>query len=162
MKIGVLSDTHIPLKAQALPAKVKKLLKDVDMIIHAGDLVDESVLEELKLICADVKVVRGNMDVGELRKLLPEKELIKIKNFTIGLMHGYGPPGALLNVVKESFKKDKVDMIIFGHSHCPFNEKKDGVIFFNPGSPTDELFAPFNSIGIIEVDKTIKASIIKL
>jgi len=62
----------------------------------------------------------------------------------------------------EAFKNDKVDLIIFGHSHCGLNEKKGGILFFNPGSATDKVFAPYNSYGIIEINDKIKATIIRI
>ena len=63
-------------------------------------------------------------------------------------------------MVKGEF--EDVDVIVFGHSHTPLNEVEEGVLFFNPGSPTDKVFAPYNSIGILHVDKKIKGEIIRL
>ena len=60
------------------------------------------------------------------------------------------------------FKKDKVDIIIFGHSHTPENKKIDGILFFNPGSLTDKDFAPYNSYGILELNDEIEAKIIRI
>lgn len=162
MKIGVISDTHIPERSLKLPEIIVREFKNVDMIIHAGDLVEPEVLDELKKICINIKAVRGNMDYPPLKNQLPDKEIISIGKFKIGIMHGYGHPDKLLDVLKEVFKKDDVDLIIFGHSHQPFNEMIDGVLFFNPGSSTDKLFAPYNSYGIIEINDKIEAKIIKI
>jgi len=162
IKIGVISDTHIPDRAKELPSSIREVFKGVDMIIHAGDFVDLSVLEELQSLCKCVKGVWGNMDPPEVRSKLPEKEIFKIGKHTIGLIHGQGAPAMLLEFVTEKFKKDNVDVIIFGHAHTPFNEVKDGILFFNPGSATDRIFAPFNSFGIIEINDTIDAKIVKI
>ena len=81
--------------------------------------------------------------------------------FRIGLIHGYGASANLIDTVKGEFKG--VDAIIFGHSHAPVNMVKDGVLFFNPGSPTDKVFAQTNSYGIIEVDdKKIEGKIVEI
>ena len=162
MRIGVISDTHIPDKANAIPQKVLDEFKKVDMIIHAGDLVDLSVLEELKSTCKNVKAVWGNMDPQEARKVLSEKEILGVGKYKIGIMHGYGAPNRLVELLTEIFKNDDVDLIIFGHSHSPLNEKRGNILFFNPGSLTDKILAPYNSYGIIEINDTIKAEIIKL
>ena len=162
MKIGVISDTHISDKAAGLPIEILKGLQGVDMIIHAGDLADLSVLNKLKSICHNVKAVWGNMDPPDVREELNEKEIIKAGNFKIGIMHGCGRPDNLIEILSEEFKKDNVDIIIFGHSHSSLNEKRGNILFFNPGSPTDKIFSPYNSYGIIEINDKIEAKIIKL
>jgi predicted phosphodiesterase len=68
----------------------------------------------------------------------------------------------LLDVLAEEFKSDNVNLIIFGHSHEPLNLKKGDCLYFNPGSPTDKVFAPYNSFGIIEINDKIEARIIKI
>lgn len=163
MRIGVISDTHISgPAAEGIPKEIMQAFKNVDMIIHAGDFIDLSVLDKLKSVCKDVKVVCGNMDSPEIKKSLPEKQIIKAGNFKIGLMHGYGHPNGLIDILTNAFKDDKVDIIIFGHSHTPLNEKRGNILFFNPGSATDKVFAPYNSYGIIEINDKIKAKIVKI
>ena len=162
MKIGVISDTHIPGRVEAIPDSILKSFKNIDMIIHAGDLVEMSVLDTLKSICPNVKAVRGNMDPIDVKKILPEKQIITVGKYVIGLTHGNGPPMYLVEFVTDIFKKDKVDIIVFGHSHYPLNEKRGEIIYFNPGSLTDKIFAPFNSYGIIEIDNEIKARIVRI
>lgn len=162
MRIGVISDTHIPDRAKEIPQKVLDDFKNVDMIIHTGDLVDLSVLDKLKTVCGNTRAVYGNMDSAEVRRKLPEKEIIEIANHRIGVMHGMGAPGKLVEFMAESFKNDSVDLIIFGHSHTPLFEKRDNIFFFNPGTPTDKIFSPYNSYGIIEVNDKIEAKIIRI
>lgn len=162
MRIGVISDTHISDKTKDLPKKVLEEFKNVDMIIHAGDLVDLSVLDKLKAVCSNIKAVWGNMDPEPVKKILPEKEILKIGNYKIGIMHGYGPPNKLIELLYSVFKDDNANLIIFGHSHNAFNEKRNGILYFNPGSLTDKVFALYNSFGIIEINDRIEARIIKV
>lgn len=162
MKIGVLSDTHIPERAAGLPARMVEDLKGVDMIIHAGDLVEAGVLDALKTICPNVVAVWGNMDPEGVKKTLRQKEIIKAGKFKIAVTHGHGSPRNLLEAVAEEFKNDRPDIIIFGHSHAPVNETRNGILFFNPGSATDKVFSQFNSYGIIELNDTIVAKVVKL
>jgi hypothetical protein len=162
MKIGVISDTHIPERAKSIPGKILEEFKGVDMIIHAGDFVNIEVLAMLKKACPDVRGVSGNMDLADVRKNFPEKEIITVGKFKIGVKHGYGPPDKLIQMMQEAFKKDDVDMVIFGHSHNALNLKEGKVLYFNPGSPTDNVFSEYNSFGIIEINDKIEARIVKL
>ena len=160
MLIGVISDTHIPQSADEIPQSVFSIFKGVDLIIHAGDLTSLGVLNKLGKI-ARVKAVYGNMDSQEVRQKLPEKEIIKIGNFSLGVIHGQGSPAHLSAFVEKQFK-EALDVIIFGHSHNPCNEKRGKTIFFNPGSPTDKIFSVYNSCGILKIDSGIEGKIIKL
>jgi len=161
MKIGVISDTHIPTHANHLPAKVLDSLKTMDMILHAGDLVELNVLGELKSICNNVKAVCGNMDTIQVRDVLPKKEVIVIGKHKIGLTHGRGSATHIIESVTETFRTDGVDIIVFGHSHHALNEKIESILYFNPGSLTDTVFAPFNSYGILEINDQVQARIVK-
>lgn len=161
MRIGVISDTHIPKAAPWLPNKIIEDFKNVDLILHAGDFVDVDFFEELNKL-APVRAVHGNMDDIYLKKTLPFKAIVKVGKFKIGLIHGYGPSLGLTGRVKKEFEKNRVDVIVFGHSHFSKNEKKGGVLFFNPGSPTDKFSTRFNSYGILHINDTVKGEIIKL
>ena len=162
MKIGVIADTHISEASGKLPEKVLLAFKDVDLIIHAGDLVDLRVLDILRRVSKEVKAVYGNMDPRPVREKLPAKQVISIGKHRVGVMHGYGNPRMLLDALTKEFKGDKVSLVIFGHSHEPMNLKKGDCLYFNPGSPTDKVFAPYNSFGIIEINDKIEARIIKI
>lgn len=162
MKIAVLSDTHIPVNAADLPKQVYDGIAGAELILHAGDLLDMEVFKKLSEI-APTKAVCGNMDSGAVAARLPKKDIIKINGLSIGLIHGWGPPFGLIELVKNEFKDNKVDAIVFGHSHTPVAEVKNGVLFFNPGSPTDKIFAPYNSYGILEIENgKITPRIIKI
>lgn len=159
MKIGVVSDTHIPVNSCELPPELISALKDCDLIVHAGDLVDLCVIEELQKI-SKVEAVSGNMDLPKAQAALEKKKILDVGGKKIGLMHGYGNPDGLISVLKKEFFDQKPDIIVFGHSHVPLNEVIDGALFFNPGSATDTVFAPYRSYGIINIEKgEIKAEI---
>jgi putative phosphoesterase len=162
MRIGVIADTHIRDKEKEIPRKILDEFKNVDMIIHAGDLVNLSIIDILKKSCPDVRAVWGNMDPEGVRKELPDKLIFEAGNHKIAVTHGFGAPGSLIRILSEAFQDEKPDVIIFGHSHEAFNEKIKGVLYFNPGSATDKVFAKFNSYGIIEINGKIEGKIIKL
>ena len=162
MRIGVISDTHIPSVADRLPERVFAEFRGVDMILHAGDIVTPSVLEALAKL-SRVIAVCGNMDRLDVCAELPPKTIVEAGKVRIGLIHGYGPPDDLLDYVRKQFDKDKVDAIVFGHSHHPMNETRDGILYFNPGTPTDRRFSHTLSIGMLDVDDSgIRGRIINL
>ena len=101
------------------------------------------------------------MDSPELRRRLKDKETVTAGNFKIGIIHGYGAQKDLIETVRGEF--GNVDVIVFGHSHSPVNIRKGGVLFFNPGSPTDTIFAKENTYGILETTKDkIEGTIVRL
>lgn len=158
MIIGVLSDTH----SLILPPKMLEAFKGMDLIIHSGDIADESVLKTLKAI-APVKAVQGNVDDGVLRRKLPLREIFEAEGVRIGVYHGHGSGRNALANVQAQFKDQPLDIAIFGHSHQPMNEKIGPTIYFNPGSPNDTVRAPYRSYGRLEITNgRLKASIIKL
>lgn len=162
MKVAVIADTHIPIAAKSIPSKVIEGIKDVDLILHAGDLVEIDVLKKLENI-KPVIAVAGNMDSQDLKKILHEKKVLHLEGFKIGLIHGFGPPDALLDLVKEEFSKIKnLACVIYAHSHIPSIKTVDGIIYFNPGSPTDKTFAPYNSYGMLEIQDKIVPRIVKI
>jgi uncharacterized protein len=160
MRILVLSDTHIPRVANDLPEKIYKAIPSVDMIIHAGDFVEEELYNKLKTL-KETRAVYGNMDSSAIQKALKTKEVMQVGKIRIGLIHGYGAPGDLVETVMSEFKN--VNAIVFGHSHKALNIVKGGVLLFNPGSPTDTIFASSNSYGILDIDgDNINGTIVKL
>lgn len=159
MKIIVLSDTHIPKTAPDLPKKIYAEIASADLVLHAGDFVEVEFLNKLKKILP-VRAVCGNMDTDELKKTLPQKDIIKIGKFRIGLIHGWGAPTKLIEVISKEFSR--VDAIVFGHSHIPTIQKVKNTLFFNPGTPTDKVFAAYNSYGILEIGKELTGTIVRI
>ncbi len=159
MKVGVLSDTHIPTIMTTLPPIIFDIFKGVDLILHAGDIVEMSVLEELGAI-APVEAVAGNMDGLEAQVILPHKKVLALGRYNAGLIHGKFK----INVQQEMIRKEfgDVDIIVYGHSHTPFWGKVNGVYYLNPGSPTDKRYAPYNSVALLDVGEELRAEIIRI
>ncbi len=149
MKIGVISDTHLTSIDDRFAELVRRYFSDVDMIIHAGDIVEESVLDFLSK--RPIAAVRGNMDRGSLVDTLPHRRTEQLEGKRIGITHGWGSPDRLPERVCEEFCSNPVDCIVFGHSHAPYMSTDRGVLLFNPGSPTDKRFAEKNTIGFLTV-----------
>jgi uncharacterized protein len=161
LKIGVLSDTHIQSVKQGidyLQALAKRHFADIEIILHAGDVVNPDILTALD--DRTVHVVRGNMD--PVVQGIPNRKIIEIGGFRIGLIHGWGAPDTLEERVLREFREERLDCVVFGHSHHPLCRRRDGVLLFNPGSPTDRRWAPFHSIGILELGDSIEGQIIRL
>ena len=150
MKIGVISDTHARFISE-VPSAILNALATVDLIVHAGDFTDKAVLDGLAAI-GQVKAVSGNMGSQELKKLLPRTELFALGKKKIGLVHGSGGPSGMAERARELFTD--ADVIIFGHSHVPCNRYIRGALLFNPGHAR-------NSFGLITIDDSIKAEIMK-
>jgi len=153
VRVGVLSDTHIPVVVPRLPEEVLDVFEreEVSLILHAGDVVVQSVLDQL-LGVAPVRVVRGNMDSPSLQQALPIKDIVRVDRARIGLVHGWGPPQGLEERVMEAFSGEDVDCIVFGHSHVPVNKRVENILLFNPGTPTDTRFTSAKTLGILEVE----------
>ena len=151
MKVGVIADTHAQ-TIEEIPWSIMNALEDVDLIIHAGDFTERAVLEGLREI-GEVKAVHGNMDTGELKRMLPDKRIIDVAGKQIGLSHGSGGPWGIAERVRPLF--GEVDIIIFGHSHLSCNEYIRGTLMFNPGRARD-------SFGIVTIEKEIEAEIIRV
>jgi putative phosphoesterase len=161
VKIGIISDTHIQkLKyaADFFELLVQGPFKDVDMVFHAGDIVDPNIL----LMFADkpVHAVRGNMDVDATD--LPQRKIITIAGFRFGLIHGWGNRAGLEGRLMKEFVHDEIDCLVYGHSHCPCCRQENGLLLFNPGSATDRRDAPHHTVGILSVGESITGEIIRL
>jgi putative phosphoesterase len=158
MKIGVLSDTHL----KELNSDFKKIIeshfKGVDKILHAGDFVDWSIAEYLSSQ-KELIAVWGNMDSSDVRRAFPQKRIIELGRFQIGLIHGGGSPFGIESRVVEEF--DKVDAIVYGHSHTPANHQVRNILFFNPGSATRS-FIHRATLGILHIGEKIEGEIIKI
>lgn len=157
-RIGVISDTHLAGSNERLKLIAQRFFSDVDLVLHAGDLVDISVLDAF---CGKkVKAVCGNMDPPSVVKVLPETLVLELDGFKIGLMHGWGRPFNLEDKLLKAL--GKVDCLVYGHTHRHANSERDGVLFFNPGSAADKRFCNVNSVGIIEIDGKVTGKIIEL
>ncbi len=150
MKILVLSDTHTHGLTRTLPMGAWPYLETADHILHAGDVCDPSLLDELKT-CAPLTVVAGNCDGWDVREWgAGDSAEVELGGITIGMVHDAGPRIGRWERMRERFPKARV--VIFGHSHMPHNEDREGLLLFNPGSPTWKRQAPFPSLGLLWLD----------
>ena len=147
-KVGVISDTHIP-HFKKLPEAIWEHFAGVELIIHAGDLSILSVLSELKTI-APVAAVQGNVEFDEVMLKLPIKREIVVGHCRIGIVHILGDSHTRVRLARHEFPNARV--VVFGHSHIPYNQEHDGQLLFNPGSATDRRRQTACSIGLLTID----------
>ena len=158
VKVGVVSDTHLDGFDDNLQKIIARHFSDVDLILHAGDLVELAALEIFSP--KEVKAVCGNMDNRRVREKLPEQLILEINGFKFGLMHGWGSPWGLEE--KILMRLGDVDCVVYGHTHKPANYQKNKVLFFNPGSAVQRRFASSRTLGILEIDKEVTGRIINI
>ena len=158
MKVGVLSDTHLNEVTGELQAIYDRYLADKDIILHAGDVVSTDVVNFLNR--KNFHGVYGNMDPFEVQALLPRKKVITLGGYRIGLIHGWGGKQGIEDRIFSEF--DGVDIIIYGHSHHAVNHTRKGILFFNPGTATGFSSTDTHTIGVLELNETIRSEIIKL
>jgi hypothetical protein len=149
-RLAVISDTHLPRGGRVLPAACVERLRAADAILHAGDLMELSVLAELKALGPPVHAVRGNVDSAQLQARLPLTRIVEIEGARIAMVHDAGPAHGRLDRLRRRFPE--ADAVVFGHSHIPLHEERDGFAIFNPGSPTERRRAPHHTMGIATVE----------
>jgi putative phosphoesterase len=149
--IGVISDTHIP-QFKKLPDAIWEHFANVELIIHAGDLSTLSVINELETL-APVVAVQGNVEYDEVVQALPIKREIVVGHCHIGIVHILGDSHTREKIARQEFPNARV--IVYGHSHIPWNEDRNSLLLFNPGSATDRRRQEQCSIGILHVDDEV-------
>jgi putative phosphoesterase len=141
MRIGLLADTHVPEAARRLPPQVAEAFRGVDLVLHAGDIYLLSVLDELERI-APVLAAKGDDDAGDTLtdRRVKRKHVLQLEGYTLWLMHEI--PYARMTTpwaprkARGSTDDPVPDIVVFGHDHCTIVERRNGVLFVNPGSPT--------------------------
>jgi len=150
LRVGVISDTHGLLRPEALDAMV-----GVDLIIHAGDIGGEAILDDLGTL-APVVAVRGNMDREGWAYSLPLNETVALKNSLIHVIHD-------LSRIDLDPAASGMRVVISGHSHMPAVIQKDGVLFLNPGSAGPRRFKLPLSVALLHIrGKSVKAEVVQL
>ena len=148
--IGVISDTHGLLRPEALDA-----LRGSEHIIHAGDVGKPEILDQLGEI-APVTAVRGNIDNAPWARKLPEMQVVELSGISLYVLHDLGTLD--LKPQAAGFK-----VVIFGHSHVPKQEMRDGVLYFNPGSAGPRRFKLPITVGrLISEGESVRAEIIRI
>ncbi len=136
MKIIALADTHIRSGSitESLPDGLMELIMQADVVIHAGDFITKDAYDELSDACR-LEAVYGNMDELSLKKFLPEKKIVTVDSFRVGIIHEAALMINDISGVRYMAKEMGVNILIFGHIHRPLIEKSD-VLLICPGSPT--------------------------
>ena len=149
-RIGVISDTHIPGKASRLPAAALRLFdtEGVELILHAGDISGLAVLNQLEAY-APVEAVQGNVETPQVVRTLPITRELVVDGCAIGLVHDLGTRQHYVRNARRLFPSARV--VVFGHSHIPLIEVRDGLLLLNPGSATDRRRQPHCTIALLTI-----------
>jgi putative phosphoesterase len=150
VRLAIISDTHLPRGRRALPPACVAHLRAADLILHAGDLSELSVLEELQALGPPVHAVRGNVDSAELQARLPLTRIVDAGTVRIAMVHDAGPAAGRLARLQRRFPD--AHAVVFGHSHIPLLETRADFAIFNPGSPTERRRSPQHTMGLATVD----------
>lgn len=174
VRVGVLSDTHVPDKASRIPGRVLRAFEGVDVILHGGDLITLGVLRILRKL-APVEAVWGNNDPQQVREALSQRRFLRVGGARVGLVHGHRGRGR--NTPDRAVRafREPLDALVFGHSHLPIvvpagrPEPFDhhpgplACLLLNPGSPTDRRHAPRCSYALMEVEgREVRARLVWL
>ena len=151
MLIAIISDTHLPRGSRRLPDACVDRIRTADLLIHAGDISTPEVLAEIAELGPPVTAVHGNIDAPELQRSLPESLMVKADGRQIAVVHDAGPFTRRLERMRARFPD--ADAVVFGHSHIPLHEERDGFQIFNPGSPTDRRRQPRHTMGIAHIER---------
>jgi putative phosphoesterase len=151
--IGLISDTHVPVRAKCIPPTVFKIFENVDFIVHAGDLVQLAVIDELEQL-APVLAVHGNMDGPEVSGALPKLNSLKVSDWKIGVMHDPSTSFGM-GKMREIAKQNGFNVFVYGHTHNSSIKWEGKTLFINPGSPTNPV-PPFlikPSVALLRITK---------
>ncbi|WP_369174693.1 metallophosphoesterase [Streptomyces sp. R28] len=141
MRLLLMSGTHLPKRAKALPDPLLAELPRADVVFHAGDWVDAATLDLLESRCARLVGVHGNNDGPDLRARLPEVAYVELGALRFGVVHETGP--AQGRETRCAARFPDLDVLVFGHSHIPWDTTAPtGLRLLNPGSPTDRRRRP--------------------
>jgi putative phosphoesterase len=158
VRVGVVSDTHMFGRSRELPRALAAGLQGVDLILHAGDWMDEHIPDLFERI-APVDGVAGNNDGMEIVQRFGRSKILHLSGYRIGIVHGDGGRKTTLERAMDEFSDNTVDCIIFGHSHIPYHAVHQGILMLNPGSPTDKRRQPRYSFGILKLEEAMEAEL---
>jgi putative phosphoesterase len=149
MQLAIISDTHMPRGARAIPPACLQRCAAADAILHAGDLSDVAVLELLRELGPPVHAIHGNVDSAAVRALLPARLELTLDGVRVGMTHIPGPATARAARLRADFPG--CDAVVFGHTHMPEHAQLDDFQIFNPGSPTERRRAPVHTMGLATI-----------
>ncbi|MEU4641944.1 metallophosphoesterase [Micromonospora sp. NPDC023814] len=150
MRLVITADTHVPARAKDLPAPLWAAVDAADVVLHAGDWVDESLLDALVARARRLVGVYGNNDGPALRARLPEVARVELDGLRIAVVHETGPKARREERCAARFPD--TDLLVFGHSHIPWDTVAPGGLrLLNPGSPTDRRAQPYATFATARV-----------
>ena len=140
-RLVIMADTHLPKRARDLPEQLWAAVEAADVVVHAGDWVDEALLDQLEQRSRRLVGVFGNNDGPALRARLPEVARATVGGVRIAVVHETGPAAGREARCAGLYPED--DVLVFGHSHIPWDTTAEsGLRLLNPGSPTDRRRQP--------------------
>ncbi len=139
-RVLVISDTHLPTRARDLPTEVWDAVELADLVVHAGDWVDARTLERLEARSRRLLACWGNNDGADLRERLPEVARATVEGVRVAVVHETGPRQHREQRMRAAYPD--ADLLVFGHSHIPWDTSHEGLRLVNPGSPTDRRREP--------------------
>ena len=141
-RLVLLADTHLPLRAKALPQDVWDAVEAADLVVHAGDWVSDELLDQLQARSNSLLACWGNNDGPSLRARLPEIARATVGEVRLAVVHETGTAKGREARMEQAFPE--TDLLVFGHSHIPWDSTSPGGLrLLNPGSPTDRRRQPF-------------------
>lgn len=141
MRLLLVADTHVPKRARELPAQVWEEVDRADVVFHAGDWVEEPLLDAFEARASRLVAVYGNNDGPALRRRLPEVAEVDLEGLRFAVVHETGAAQGRERRCAERFPD--TDVLVFGHSHIPWDTTAStGLRLLNPGSPTDRRRQP--------------------
>lgn len=162
--IGLIGDTHVAHDDWRVPDWITGAFRDVDLILHLGDVCHPSVLIALKAL-APVRAVRGNNDPPELAERLPAQRWLQAGPVSIGVLHGHEPVLPQQRTARERALAAFTGVVhvgVYGHSHWPeVVQHPGGLLLVNPGSPTQPRRSNRRCVGILTITDTIAARLVE-
>lgn len=143
-RVAIISDTHLPRGARALPEECVTRLAQAELVLHAGDFVTVAFLDSLRAIGPPVEGIHGNMDEPELKHLLPKQRVVEVGDARIGMVHNPGPRKGREARLAARFVDCQA--VVYGHTHVPQMERFEDLWILNPGSPTERRTAPIHAM----------------
>ncbi|MFE9201738.1 metallophosphoesterase family protein [Micromonospora sp. NPDC007230] len=142
MELVVTADTHVPKRARDLPPALWAAIDAADVVLHAGDWVDVSLLDAMAARARRLIGVYGNNDGPPLRARLPEVARVELAGLRVAVVHETGPKTRREERCAAAYPD--CDLLVFGHSHIPWDSvAPNGLRLLNPGSPTDRRAQPY-------------------
>ena len=164
MRIGLISDTHQPSDRKSLWDEVRSVFAGVDLILHAGDIVEPVVLDWLEEI-APVLAAKGNNDFGWQDERVKDLQLIEVGSSKVAVIHDMPESLPIPYLLGKYLGGERVDVIVTGHTHVEMIDFREGVLQINPGSATHpHLWSTrLGTVGLLEIDRNdLNARVLRL